>query len=304
MESGLARLTSSRAAEGQAVLHGWTIHAEDATTPSFGEAAAREIERARTMLFELVERLPSAVDVRILSTARATTARATLQTLYEIKTEGLSLIATPASLRTDLEILASRTGAAKPVAPDTRLPLLWCRGTAAVLFHECAGHAAEAGAAAIRWPEWLTVRDIPETEDDTGGGPQIADLLAGESPRSLRRESFRDVPIPRLSSVVVTQCAPELRLPEQRIEIHLTSGGSYDAVTDLVTIRIASADMVTGDKVTPVVPFTVREERSRIAAQLAGARGGVVRYPGVICGREGQDLYVGSLAPELLQVRG
>ena len=40
--------------------------------------------------------------------------------------------------------------------------------------------------------------------------------------------------------------------------------------------------------------------RAEIAASLSGASGEPIRYPGVICSREGQELYVASHAPVII----
>ena len=53
----------------------------------------------------------------------------------------------------------------------------------------------------------------------------------------------------------------------------------------LVTIEVA------------VPRLTIRATRSDIARSIVGATGDPIRYPGVICSREGQELFVGSYAP-------
>jgi hypothetical protein len=46
--------------------------------------------------------------------------------------------------------------------------------------------------------------------------------------------------------------------------------------------------------------FTISRSRAQIAASLSGAEGEPIRYPGVICSREGQELYVASHAPVMI----
>jgi hypothetical protein len=152
------------------------------------------------------------------------------------------------------------------------LPMLWRHGSAAVLLHEAAGHVAEHGRAPLL-PEWLTV----------------------ENPLALRRASFRDVPLPRMTNLVARQHGAPFVVPETRIEVLLVDGGAYDPLTDLVTLRISAADLVTADSAQRLAPFAFVRPRARL--NFLGAAGEPIRYPGVICSREGQELVVGSHAP-------
>ena len=172
------------------------------------------------------------------------------------------------------------------------LPLLWSHGSAAVLLHEAAGHAAEHGAATASWPPWLRVMD----QSRSGA----ADLLHGETPRATRRQSFVDVPLPRMTAVVVEHSSAPFDLPDEHIEVLLIGGGAYDPVTDEVTIHVAASRAVRALTSRSLQPFTLRAPRRLVAASLRGAAGPAERYPGVICSREGQELFVSSEAPQLL----
>lgn len=157
-------------------------------------------------------------------------------------------------------------------------PVLWKHGTAAVLLHEALGHPREHGHPELDWPSWLHV-DVA---------------------LDLRRETFRDVPLLRMKHVIAEQEDAPFSLPEDRVEIVLIEGGTYEPLTETVTLRIAAADLVERDIVTPLAPFTLAATRRRIAASFLGAIGNPVRYPGVICSREGQELVVASWAPLIL----
>jgi hypothetical protein len=91
-----------------------------------------------------------------------------------------------------------------------------------------------------------------------------------------------------MKHLVARQTGAPFAPPSRHIEVQLIAGGAYDPVTDIVTINVA---------VSTAGPFTIRRTRAQIAAALAGAAGEPVRYPGVICSREGQELYVASHAP-------
>ena len=194
---------------------------------------------------------------------------------------GLSVVTTPEHIAADVALL--RSTEAFPPKADAHprdIPLLWKHGSAAVLLHEAAGHALEHGQAPLELPPWLTI-DIP---------------------LQLRRASFKDVPLLRMTDVVARQTNAPFALPARRIEIVLVDGGSYDPLTGLVTVRVAAAQLVDGDDVRALAAFTIEEQRATIARSIVGAAGEPLRYPGVICSREGQELVVGSYAPWILTV--
>jgi hypothetical protein len=58
--------------------------------------------------------------------------------------------------------------------------------------------------------------------------------------------------------------------------------------------------LVVEKKTQRIPPFALRASRREVAQALIGATGDPIRYPGVICSREGQEIYVGSRAPVML----
>ena len=184
---------------------------------------------------------------------------------------GLSVVTTPEHIAADVALL--RSAAATPAKDDTHprdIPLLWKHGSAAVLLHEAAGHALEHGQAPLELPSWLTI-DVP---------------------LQLRRASFKDVPLMRMTDVVARQSNAPFALPARRIEIVLVDGGSYDPLTDLVTVRVAAAQLVEGDDSRALAPFTIEEQRATIALHLR--RAGAASLSGRDLFAEGQELVVGS----------
>src|SRR2546421_611841 len=117
--------------------------------------------------------------------------------------------------------------------------------------------------------------------------------LSADPPRALRRPSFRDVPLRRMTTLVVTQNGAPFDVPERHVEVHLVAGGAYDSLTDAVTIHVSVANL----GAMRLAPFTIHTKRERVLAAIRGASGEPVRYPGVVCSREGQELVVGSFAP-------
>jgi hypothetical protein len=192
-----------------------------------------------------------------------------VSTTITVTKDGISIVTTPEHLERDMKLLERRLPAGRFAGTLPAVPLLWRNGSAAVLLHEAAGHPLERGAALLELPPWLHV-DI---------------TLA------LLRESFRDVPLRRMQHVHVTQTGAPFEQPADVIQIDLLAGGGYDPLTDIVTIRVAVSDAGAFDIVVP---------RERIGRSFLGARGEPERYPGVICSREGQELYVASSAPEIL----
>jgi len=201
-----------------------------------------------------------------------------------ITLDGVSVVSTPETVAMDYALLKSLLPPATRHPPPANSPLLWRNGSAAVLLHEAIGHATEHGHAPLAWPSWLRVRDAARAG-------RIANLIAGEAPAASRRESFRDAPLPRMTNLVVEQVHAPFDLPDGRIEIELVAGGAYEPLTEMVTINVA---------VSSAGPFTIRASRRAISRSLIGASGNPIRYPGVICSREGQELYVGSYAPLIL----
>jgi len=177
-------------------------------------------------------------------------------------------------------------------AGDRDLPIVWRNGSAAVLLHEAAGHPAEHGHEPLAWPSWLTVTD--ESPDGS------ADLVRSEPPRALRRKSFSDVPLPRMTNVVVGARASRGKLPRRRLEILLVAGGRYEPLTEDVSLSICAADLIDGEESARLRPFVIERSRAEIALAIRGAFGEVRRYPGVVCSKEGQELFVASHAPDLL----
>ena len=215
-----------------------------------------------------------------------------IETTVVLSWHGLSVVTTPERWPDDDKFLRGLATSEPAVAAPLDRPLLWCHGSAAVLLHEAAGHASEHNAPRAGWPSWLRVED--RSNDGT------ADLLAGQTPLAMRRESFSDVPLPRMTSVVVEQSGAPFQLPEERIDVLLVAGGAFDPIADEVTIFVAAARFVSRRGSTRVSPFVVRAPRMQVAAAMRGASGPAERYPGVICSREGQQLYVSSAAPRLV----
>ena len=256
-------LVESRLMHGQARQRGRTIEASDARDESLVRLCDQAIDAARSTVGALRD-----ARVRVVARAVRENKAETIETTITVGIGGVSVVTTPSDALRDFELLRVLTES-KPAMTLRSLPIVWRNGSAAVLLHEAVGHAAEHGAAAVAWPSWLSV----------------------DAPLVPRRETFRDVPLPRMTHLIARQSGAPFALPDERIEVQLIAGGGYDPVTDVVTINVA---------VSTAGPFTIRRTRAQIAASLAGAAGDPIRYPGVICSREGQELYVASHAPVMI----
>ena len=282
-------LDESRFTQGQALTRGREIFARDSIDDRTlrGELrAACDAEMDR--FYRSIESLKNA---RVRGIVTATTGG--LESTITITVDGISVVTTPDDVISDHQALERllRPPAAPP--PARSMPIVWRNGSAAVLLHEAIGHAAEHAHTPLTWPRWLRARDItPEGRS--------ADLIAGEVPMAIRRESFRDVPLRRMTNLVFEQVRAPWATPARRIEVFLVSGGTYEPLTETISIDIAIADLVRGKKRERVAPFTIRASRAAFARALIGAKGKPVRYPGVICSREGQELFVGSHAPVMV----
>jgi len=183
-------------------------------------------------------------------------------------------------------------------------------GTGAVLLHELVGHASEYDVPRARLPGWLVVTDEPgragliTSSDDAGNKPVNAELSRGDKPQAYRRETFRDPPIRRMSNIVVLHKNAPFEIPDERIEIHSVERGAYDALHDDIVLTVSGSELVEGTRRRPLAAFQLRADRAAMIARIAGASGEPVRYPGVLCSREGQRVPVGSWSPDLLMLAG
>jgi hypothetical protein len=248
----------SRVSFGEAVHDGASIVAVDRPTDSaLREMCEGETARVRDIVREIG-------DARVRIVVRATSDEPLTSTLV-ITIGNVSIVTTPQFALGDVSKLRKTVGAVPHVGPPVvnDLPLAWHNGTAAILLHEAVGHAREHEHADVQWPRWLDVKIN----------------------YAMRRETFRDVPLLRMTEVVVAQKSAPFEMPAKRIDIEYVAGGSYEPLTGMVTIDVA------------VPPMRLQATRSQIAASFFGASGEPLRYPGVICSREGQELYVPSSAP-------
>jgi hypothetical protein len=250
-------LIESRRMHGVAIQRGDRIDASDTRDERLVRACDSAMDEARATLATLQ-------DARVRIVVRAID-EGEIESTITIAVGGVSVVTTPLNALTDYELLHRARNGAAPL----RGAILWLNGSAAVLLHEAFGHANEHDAAPVAWPSWLSI----------------------DAPLVSRRETFRDVPLMRMTHLIARQKDAPFTLPGERIEVQLISGGGYDAMTDIVTIDVA---------VSTAGPFTIRRSRAEIAASLAGASGEPIRYPGVICSREGQELYVASHAPVMI----
>ncbi|MBW3672356.1 MAG: hypothetical protein KY432_11880, partial [Acidobacteria bacterium] len=228
------------------------------------------------------------------------------ETLREDGTS-LALLTTPRHLDQDIETLLHLGDRRIELERSDlgSLPVLWASGSGGVLLHECAGHPAGISTPAV-WPEWLQVVDDPSVETfdrpiNHSSELRRADLLAGEPPSSRRRASFRDHPRHRMSTLVgaAVKSAP-FQLPARHIEIELAAGGSWDPLTDQISVNVLSASLVDGKTRRRVAPFLITGDRAQVAGSITGGRGEAIRYPGVLCSEHGQRLPVGTYCLDLI----
>ncbi|HXH37305.1 MAG TPA: hypothetical protein VNN08_01620, partial [Thermoanaerobaculia bacterium] len=184
-------LVESRLTHGQARQNGPTIEATDARDEDLVRACNERIDAARPAVAAL-----RGARVRVVVRATRENDVEAVETTITVAIGGVSVVTTPDEALHDYELLRT-LAASKPTVTIGSLPIVWHNGSASVLLHEAVGHAGEHGAAPVTWPPWLSV-DVP---------------LAP------RRETFRDVPLPRMTHLVARQRGAPFALPEERIDV-------------------------------------------------------------------------------------
>lgn len=262
-------MVESRLIHGSADRRSNAIDARDDLDESLLSLCDRESERVREALARLREgRARAVVSARSDEGVSAT---------ISLSLHGLSLVTTLPHLTDDYEMLLelARTPASADAGYRT-MPLIWRNGSGAVLMHEAVGHPLECGA------------------------KRVTMAASVEISFATRQQSFSDVPLRRMTSVHVSSVEAAFSPPsEPHIEILLVAGGRYDPLTDRVSLSISVANHVDGDSRVRLRPFMIDESRETIAQSLRGGAAAVHRYPGVICSSEGQNVYVGSYAPDI-----
>ncbi len=290
-------LVQTRLSHGVATTRDREIRARDECDGLLLARAESEMTRARAALSSFGE-----ARVRIVAAARRVHEVTSSSASLSIAVAGLSLVSTPEDAQRDYEWLVGAEAAGErkvPLPTYRRIPILWRNGSGAVLLHEAIGHASEHGHFS-EWPRWLSVRDEPQDAvDDTGAPAMDADLVA-EPPRCFRRDTFTDIPLRRMTNVFVRQIGAPFELQDPRIEVELLAGGRYEPLDQSITLHVTAARLIDGGSTRRLAPFTISESRQAVTRALAGAAGASERYPGVVCSKEGQEVLVGSHAPELL----
>jgi hypothetical protein len=269
---GSRLVMESRLIHGSADQRGAAIDARDDRDDELLALCDRETDLVRSAIAPLREgRARAVVSARSDSGVSAT---------ISLSVRDLSVVTTLPHLASDYEMLielASDSAAAD--GADLGVPLVWRNGSGAVLMHEAAGHPAELDRPDIGWPSWLRI----------------------EAPLAMRRESFTDVPLRRMTNVAITSVEAGFSPPSPPyIEILLIASGRYEPLTDRVSLLISAANLIDSHQSLRLRPFTIDETRESIARSLRGASGDVRRYPGVICSKEGQNVFVGSHSPDLV----
>ena len=249
----------------------------------------------------------------------------------------------PAEVAARLAEALSEAGAAAP-APVGEIPVILGPGVGGLLIHEACGHALEgdralSGRSAFAnllgekvGPVTLTIVDDP-TLDGLAGSRQVDDegwpaapivlvdagrvagllldrataLRAGTAPTgSARRESYRDLPLPRMTNTFVragTHTPEEIVAAVPRgLYIAELGAGRVDTATADFSFRVRRGYIVAdGRKVAPVGPCVIAGNGVTV---LAGIRmiGVDLRFdPGTgECGKEGQRARAAVGQPTLL----
>jgi TldD protein len=257
--------------------------------------------------------------------------------------ERLIAVHPPAGIAARLAEALDEAGAAAP-APVGTMPVILGPGVGGLLIHEACGHALE-GDRALRGrsalanllgervgPDTLTIVDDP-TLDGLAGSRRVDDegwpaapivlvdagrlaglmldrataIRAGTAPTgSARRESYRDLPLPRMTNTFVragTRSPREIVAAVPRgLYVEELGAGRVDTATADFRFRVRRGAIVAGGrKVAPVGPCVIAGNGVRA---IAGVRmvGIDLRFdPGTgECGKEGQRARAAVGQPTIL----
>jgi hypothetical protein len=289
----------SRLIHGIARTRGTLIDADDDCDGELLALCGRESAAARDAISTLREGR-----ARFVASAMREGDAVSVSSTISVALHALSIVTTPEHLAADAEMLVE-ISSVRPVADYRRLPLVWRNGSGAVLMHEAVGHPKERGhpARSDRASRPVAENSARARRASTAGGtPALLEWpswLTVETPFAMRRQSFTDIPLQRMTSVRV-EANLQAAAPQHRIDILLVAGGRYEPLTDRVSLFISAADLIEGNTAARLRPFTIEATGSDIARGLRGASGEVRRYPGVICSKEGQELFVSSFSPDLV----
>ena len=268
-------LLDRRLVHGVASQRGNEIKATDARDGECDRASEKAMERDRA---RMVGAGAAGGLLRIVASSRKDDALRT-DVICTLSMRGLSVVSDAEHFAADAALLERCVRSEPGDAVDPRgIPIVWRNGSAAVLFHEAIGHAAEHEHAPLDLPRGFRV----------------------DAPLVMRRASFTDVPLLRMRHVRVACDGGDVPLPARRIEVHLVSGGHYESLTQVVSIHIAAAELIDEGASRAIKPFSIAAHRRDVVRSIRGAFGPIERYPGVICSREGQDLFVPSFAPVIV----
>ena len=245
------------------LAHGQAVEEEDGSITAIDVRDHGLVAKAEAELERLRQSVPEHALVRLVAEASTERVSATMT----VRIGATSVVTDPEHVLEDVALLRSARVAPAARALTRSTPILWRNGSGAVLLHELIGHPLEHDHAIVELPSWLRA----------------------EIPLRMRRATFRDVPLLRMEHVRVRQTDAPFDLRGERIEVSLVDSGAYEPLTGNVTIRVAAST---------VGAFEIVEPRSSFV--FLGASGQARRYPGVICSREGQELVVGSYAPDIL----
>ncbi|MCI0567460.1 MAG: TldD/PmbA family protein [Acidobacteria bacterium] len=238
---------------------------------------------------------------------------------------------------------AAHLGDAREVAGG-EWPVILAPGTGGVFFHEACGHALEAdlvlkGASPFRsllgqrvGPSFLGAMDDssqPGLEgsyqwDDEGSSCRGTVLIAKGVLKAFlsdritaarlgrpttgngRRESFMDLPLPRMSNafLMAGDEDPEaiLRETKRGIYVHRLEGGRMDPATGAFLFRASSGSLIeSGRLTTPLRPFTLAGETPAALSRIRRVGRDLSFGDGAgSCGKDGQQIPVASGLPTVL----
>lgn len=182
--------------------------------------------------------------------------------------------------------------------------LRFVEGTAALIFHELAGHGSlnetSRLARSVRVVDEPRALDGTERALDDAGQPARARSLLDTGTAQFRRASFLDTPIPRMFSLTVEPLESGSTDARDAVVITRISEGRYDERRASGSWRVAESHSLLDGELRALSPWWLTLTNAELERRLVAVSGEPRSHPPILCSDQGQRLPVLHAGPDML----